>query len=375
MELVHEITDCQIVWLVKGTHAGTAFFDKRAMDTLSDLFGLAEFSCDRAEDVVKSNGRRTGGRGKLGNGLDATSINRVAQNSDEKHTQSYGGGVGPEWVRRRFEPILLDGKGTVETQPRSKYTELKGGISGSQKSVTIALESEILRVERDDAGEWPVVAHLSDGSNLGTDIILVGTGVLPNVDWLTGSGIELDQGVAYNSQQYLNNCRGGILVSAENMSTNVRGIFAAGDCTTVRPETVGTNWMQMRLWSQAQTAGRACAQSMAAFLKGETAACSGLDFDVFAHATQFFSKKVVLLGRYNAQGLKDNYKMVESGGGKEGNHYIRVVLENGRVRGAILVGEVDKAETFENLILDGLDVSRLEEELVDPSVDIEDYFD
>ncbi|CDF37338.1 unnamed protein product [Chondrus crispus] len=378
MELVHEIARCHIVWVMKGTHVGSPFFDKRAAEQLSNVFGLGQLSCESLGDSLPEN-RDVTGSGSSASPLSAQSTIASSASSNEtekgRNIDAFGAGVGPEWVSRRFQPVLFDKKGKIEIQQPSKYTELEGRSTNSQKIVRIAKECEILRVTKDDAGVWPIVAHLSDGSMVGADVILVGTGVLPNVNWLRGSGIEIDQGFASKREASLSGCPGGILVSAENMSTNVRGLFAAGDCTTVRLDTVGADWIQMRLWSQAQTAGRACAQSMARYLQGEPAACLGLDFDVFAHATQFFNKKVVLLGRYNAQGVKDDYRMVESGGERGDDHYIRVVLVNGRVRGAILVGEVDKAETFENLILDGLDVSQLEAELVDPSIDLEDYFD
>jgi len=58
-----------------------------------------------------------------------------------------------------------------------------------------------------------------------------------------------------------------------------------------------------------------------------------------------------------------------------GKEYIKVVLQEGRVQGAILIGETDLEETFENLILNQLDVSRYGENLLNPSIDIEDYFD
>jgi hypothetical protein len=43
--------------------------------------------------------------------------------------------------------------------------------------------------------------------------------------------------------------------------------------------------------------------------------------------------------------------------------------------GAALVGETDLEETFENLILDGVDLSSYGPSLLDPDVDVEDYFD
>jgi hypothetical protein len=50
-------------------------------------------------------------------------------------------------------------------------------------------------------------------------------------------------------------------------------------------------------------------------------------------------------------------------------------MKNGRVIGAILIGETDLEETIENLILNQIDVSSLGEDLLNPDIDIEDYFD
>ena len=41
--------------------------------------------------------------------------------------------------------------------------------------------------------------------------------------------------------------------------------------------------------------------------------------------------------------------------------------------GALLIGETDLEETFENLILNQMDISQFD--LLDPRVDLEDFFD
>lgn len=53
----------------------------------------------------------------------------------------------------------------------------------------------------------------------------------------------------------------------------------------------------------------------------------------------------------------------------------QVVLSRGRMVGAVLIGETDLEETFENLILNQMDLSRYGEDLLNPDIDIEDYFD
>lgn len=58
-----------------------------------------------------------------------------------------------------------------------------------------------------------------------------------------------------------------------------------------------------------------------------------------------------------------------------GVEYVKVVLVDGRVRGAMLVGDTGLEETFENLILSETDVSHIGDDLLSREVDIEDFFD
>jgi NAD(P)H-nitrite reductase large subunit len=63
-----------------------------------------------------------------------------------------------------------------------------------------------------------------------------------------------------------------------------------------------------------------------------------------------------------------------------GVEYLKVIVsdsDNGRVQvdGAVLIGETNLEETIENLILNRTDISAIEQRLLDPDIDIEDYFD
>ncbi|XP_062518956.1 pyridine nucleotide-disulfide oxidoreductase domain-containing protein 1-like [Corticium candelabrum] len=62
-------------------------------------------------------------------------------------------------------------------------------------------------------------------------------------------------------------------------------------------------------------------------------------FELFAHITKFFGFKVVLLGKYNAQGLGNDYELLLRC--TPGQEYVKVVLQDGRMQGAILIGEAD----------------------------------
>jgi NADH dehydrogenase FAD-containing subunit len=185
--------------------------------------------------------------------------------------------------------------------------------------------------------------------------------------------------------------------------------FAAGDCALCerRNEDKSTNWFQMRSWSQAAQSGAQCARSMLQVDGYEYGL--GFNFELFTHSTTFFGLKVILLGSFNLQKFlpeadeKDvrilSRKFIDDGSSssssiedakknnseEKGEDYftslcsnstfIRVVTYKGKVVGAVLVGETNLEETFENLIQDKIDVSHLENDLLDPDVDIEDYFD
>jgi len=98
--------------------------------------------------------------------------------------------------------------------------------------------------------------------------------------------------------------------------------------------------------------------------------------------TRFLGKKVVLLGLYNGQKLQQEpveditmYSRVLDEECPEKATFVRVLLLRGRLQGAVLIGETDLEETFENLILDGLDLSPFGPELLDPDIELDHVFD
>jgi hypothetical protein len=96
-------------------------------------------------------------------------------------------------------------------------------------------------------------------------------------------------------------------------------------------------------------------------------------FEMFAHLTHFFNYKIILLGNYDAKGLGNEYELLLRC--TEGVEYVKIVVHEGKVQGALFIGDTDLEETFENLILNQIDVSQYGENLINPDIDIEDYFD
>ncbi|MCL4127036.1 UNVERIFIED_CONTAM: hypothetical protein GTU68_036579 [Idotea baltica] len=163
---------------------------------------------------------------------------------------------------------------------------------------------------------------------------------------------------------------GGLLVN-DKMETSLKNVYAAGDVCSAGWD-VAQHWFQLRLWTQARQMGSYAAKCMWASASREEVYMD-FCFEMFSHATKFLGHKVVLLGLFNGQTLKGKYEMLLRM--TKGKEYIKCVMSEGRMQGAILIGETDLEETFENLILNQMDLSSYGEDLLDPSVDIEDYFD
>ena len=287
-----------------------------------------------------------------------------------------GAAVGPRWTERLMS--LADESGGAH------------GCAGLQLELNCELEA--LESSGDDT--WPLVAVLTSGVRVSVDAVIVAVGVVPSVEWC-------DSGMPPAACEHALSCvcrastrapvswhrapDGGLAVDARmRVAGAPAGVFAAGDAASaVECALASPHWHQMRLWSQARAAGTFAAACMAEAPEEELLAdCA---FELFTHCTRFLGQRVVLLGRYNAQGLEAHERsdlctysrVTPPGPDGEGGAFIRVLLLRGRMRGAVLIGDdaCDLAETFEHLILDELDVSELGPHLLDPDVDLEDFFD
>lgn len=93
-------------------------------------------------------------------------------------------------------------------------TEMGSVVGGLHTAKGVRLISSAV-IEDFYSGEGNVTGlRLADGTFVAADVVVVGIGAEPNVEWLAGSGVEVD---------------GGVLCDAMGR-TNVPGIVAVGDC-------------------------------------------------------------------------------------------------------------------------------------------------
>ncbi|XP_017772126.1 PREDICTED: pyridine nucleotide-disulfide oxidoreductase domain-containing protein 1 [Nicrophorus vespilloides] len=239
-----------------------------------------------------------------------------------------------------------------------KHLEIQGGIEDCfSEQVHIHYQTEIVEVSVNEANEFAVEVTLNNGGKIQCDFIVSATGVEPMSDFKITTALELSEDK-------------GIKVD-EFMQSSVKNIYVAGDLCTADWEHA-KQWFPMKLWTQARQMGCYAAKSMSSANKDEVV-LQDFCFELFTHTTKLFGYKVVLLGLYNGQKLGKNYEIIFRM--TKGVEYIKLVLLDGRLHGAVLIGETDLEEMCENLILNQIDLSSFKEDLLNPDVDIEDYFD
>ncbi|XP_061415822.1 pyridine nucleotide-disulfide oxidoreductase domain-containing protein 1 [Lethenteron reissneri] len=403
LELVHEVRGCDVIWAIKDRAIGTSFFDAGAAAFF--LPHLVKTAPGSASGTVSGPCKRQ----RYAPGRDSHGSTQAEQSA------AIGSALGPDW----HEGLSLEG---AQKGPCRVHVEYGCEVERilSPEEVVACSETPLAFPGPDspqpDTELWPVYARLTNGRTFGCDLVVSATGVVPNVAAI----------VARNELALADD--GGLRVD-EQMRTSVPCVYAAGDVCSAAWEP-RPHWFQMRLWTQARQMGAHAARAMAAHADGRHAELD-LCFDLFTHVTSFFGYKVILLGRFNGQGLATRLNK-DGGGGSSGNagtggggggdakvdgddggngngdggngngggdgsdagaevggrsgqellvrssgtlEYVKVVLLDGRMAGAVLVGDTDLEETFHNLILNGTDLSPYGEDLLHPDVDIEDYFD
>lgn len=397
LELAYKLRRLNVTWIVRHGHIGDAFFDVDASNFLLDelrfrrRLDLVVSKMHRkhrkdSQQMASSNNENDTSKCEDVNSQDSTKL------KDRKYISSpsevpAGHAVGPTWSSRLPSGTLVqEGQFRIETEAEAVEINLISGDPALSKF------NSFDKKDGDSTDDTHLLnssncieVKLSSGEILSADVVISAIGVHPAVEW-----------VPQDIERALD---GGIIVN-EEMKTNIPCVYAAGDvCSTKFDKSFAPHWFQMRLWTQARNMGFWAAQCMAG-ISNDTGFDIG--FEVFSHVTRFVGKKVVLLGLYNGQGLenepdtdlvsytrvtgltfdqffssdqsmKDNLFLDEEF--LESRTFIRLLLLRGRVQGAVLIGETDLEETFENLIFDGLDVSQFGPSILDPDIELDHVFD
>lgn len=314
-EIIYEIGNIEIEWIIKDQHMSSTFIDLGASKFFESR--LSNKSSDNKMIVKRM---------------------RYMEERETVDTLRNGAALGPDWHR------LLD---------------MTGNLSSSPENIKVHFNAEVKNITKSDEGsDFPVSIELTNGNKVLCDFVVSATGVYPHKSF----DIEDDL--------FKLGTDGGIFVD-ELMRTSIDSIYAAGDVCFAGWEH-SKYWHQMRLWTQARQMGMMAGKSMVAKLNNEEI-YQDFCFELFSHVTKLYGYQVVLLGRYNGQELDGDYELLFRITPEK--EYIKFVLKNGRLFGALLIGETGLEETCENLILNQIDLTPFGDDILNPNIDIEDYFD
>lgn len=175
--------------------------------------------------------------------------------------------------------------------------------------------------------------RLQDGRELAADLILISAGVRPRVELAQHAGLAVNRGVVVD----------------EHLRTSAESIYAAGDVAEFQGRCYG---ILPAVWEQSPIA--------AANMAGREALYRG--------TTPSTTLKVVgvdltSIGEVNPEGEGfAELRRVEPAAGR----YTKLVLRQGRLVGAILMGDRRRVRLFERLVKEKADVSAYAERLLDP---------
>jgi len=168
--------------------------------------------------------------------------------------------------------------------------------------------------------------RLDDGELIGADLVIVGKGIKPNVEWLRGSGVRVDRGIVVD--------RCG--------RTSVPGIFAAGDCSEAIDPLTGRSAVS-GIWPVAYEMGRAAG---AAAVGVERPSAGALRMN----ASRFFGEPIISIGEVCPERLEGASAEVLV---NRNGVYRKLVYHQGRLAGALLYGDISGAGAFYRLYREG----------------------
>lgn len=209
-----------------------------------------------------------------------------------------------------------------------------------RSGVEVLLGNTVTEVKGDEKGRVASVI-LKDGKSLPCELLVVAIGVRPRTELLEGTGIALAN----------MNVGGGVDVNV-NMETNIKGIYACGDCAHAHDFITG-GMRLLPLWPNAYIGGRIAGMNMAGMNHQHRWATN-------MNSVDFFGFPLVSAGYM----LKPEKKGFEEMVRKEKNRYSKIILRDDVIHGLIMAGDVDRAGIYLGLMREKVKTTSFRKELL-----------
>lgn len=205
----------------------------------------------------------------------------------------------------------------------------------TENGARIRTSSRVVRLEPD--GEDEITLTLEDGTTLQADLLLVATGVRPELGYLEGSGVTCDKGIVVD----------------DTMRTNVENVWAAGDCAQARGFFDDAPIMNAIL-PDATVQGRIAGMAMAGD-PGLKAYPGGVPLNTY----HFFGRHAISVGSSKVPEGGEERTRFDEGSGR----HLRLIMKDGRLLGIYGVNEFFDAGVMAQLIMRRTDLSAVKDRL------------
>ncbi len=206
-----------------------------------------------------------------------------------------------------------------------------------EKGIEVLLGEQVSAIERRRGaaphGGQGYGVTLKSGKAFDADMIVCGTGVRPNVDFLNGSGLQMERGVLTNDRQ----------------ETSLPDVYAAGDCAEGFDFLTGQRAVHA-IWPTAIDQGRVAGANMA----GDSQTYPGsLSWNV----TELFGLASASVGEFRSRAGWEEITFHNP----NANVYRKLLLEERRIVGAVVIGRAEHIQDLgvvQAMIRRRTDVSR-----------------
>jgi NAD(P)H-nitrite reductase large subunit len=183
---------------------------------------------------------------------------------------------------------------------------------------------------------------LDDGSELVCQMVCIGKGVRPNIEFLAGSGIETDRGIVVDKYT----------------ACNQPQTFAAGDVAVTFEPVTGSRIMTA-LWTNAVEMGRCAGHNMT----GRKTAYPGT-FGIM-NATQVAKMPFVSMGIVHTKDTDFEVHVLSTG-----STYRKVVFspDGERLAGVLFIGDITGAGMYRYMIREKMRISRIKSHILDQTL-------
>lgn len=242
----------------------------------------------------------------------------------------------------RLLPRQLDEKGAKVLQQLIEKVGIK---------ITLNAQSEEVI-----GGDMVSGLKLKDGRSIDCDLIIISAGITPRIEIAKEAGINVNKGIIVN----------------ERFETNIKDIYAAGDCAEFQGRIYG-------LWTASTEQGTVAGNNISGVdtiykgtIPSNTLKIIGIDLTSIGVVNPEIiplTKGEISLTPPLEKGEKWGFKELIREDGSD-DIYKKLVIKDGKIVGAIILGDTKEVRTVTKLIKNGIDISKYEDRLGDSKFDL-----